>query len=315
MVDQVLLDLTSTKPDYTYDGDFDSFIQSFDEYKETALGFPSDRHSAFLSSNDIGSIKTQERSQKDDVSVTEITIPVIGGTIPGLIVEPTHSANKGPVIVCPGHPEGNDPLNDLVDPRSYQKGIAVELAKEGHTVFCMGLRGFNTSSLTSSEFNAIASMKGYSWYGFLTSDAILFRRHIVEQFEHEKSKIGYIGLSTGGAVSMFASALDDDIPYALVCGFFGSFSYNFLKESHSLSGRIASILRYFEMRDYLLGTNADQVHVINGKEDTFSADHAREQFGIVQSGSVANDAEYHFHSPKIGHEYDGELIRSILKHY
>lgn len=314
-IDPILNELISKPPEYTYNSNYEEFLRNFDDHKEKSLNFPTKEHESLINSDQIGDVSIGEEKHTAGVKILNISIPVVGGNIPGLVVKPLNSSNN-PVIVCPGHPENEDPLEDLINKNSYQKGIAIELAKEGYTVFCMGLRGFNTSSLGSKEFDAIASMKGYSWYGFLTSDAIVFRQHIVEKFGYDSSDIGFIGLSTGGAVSMFASAIDHNVPYAIVCGFFGSFSYNFVEENHSNSGNIHNILNYFEMRDYLIGTNADQIHVINGEGDTFSSEHAKKEFEKVQQACQGRETEPHlkFHSPAgVAHEYDVELVKKIIE--
>jgi len=85
--------------------------------------------------------------------------------LPGLIVrrENISPDNSNVILLIPGHPSGKangEPLNDLIDKNSYQKGLAIELAENGYVVFCMGLRGFSTDSdLDSVGFEAIASMK------------------------------------------------------------------------------------------------------------------------------------------------------------
>lgn len=316
-IDSVLQEILSTPPEYTYKPNYEQFLTDFDKYKRSAINFPTDRHEEFINSNEIGEgVKIEkENTSENDIHISNISVPVVGGTIPGLIVEPPNRSNNA-VIICPGHPANDNPLEDLTNQKSYQKGIAIELAKEGYTVFCMGLRGYNTSKLNSSDFEAIACMKGYSWYGFLTSDAILFRHHVMEQFGYGTSDLGYMGLSGGGAVSMFASAIDHDVPYAIICGFFGSFAYNFVEEAHSNSGNISNILDYFEMRDYLIGTNADHIYVINGEEDTFSSEHAKKEFEKAQQACQGryNKPHLKFHSPAgVAHEYDVELVKNIIE--
>ena len=314
-IDPILAEITAQPPRYTYDGDYHSFKENFKKYKYESIGFPIQAHRSFMLSSKVGDINILDQLVKGDIEVFRMDFSVVGGRLPGLFVRNSNASEKKIVIVIPGHPSGDDPLDDLVNEHSYQKGIALQLARHGYTVFAMGLRGFNTSSLRSHDFQAIASMKQYSWYGFLTSDALLLRKHVAAKYRYPEDKIGFVGLSSGGAVSMFAAALADDVPYAIICGFFGSFSHNFVYENHSRSGNIAGVLNYFEMRDFLIATAPRVVVVVNGEHDTFSATHATSEFMKAQRvyEQLGEEQKAKIFTPgSIGHEYDVDLVVKTL---
>ncbi|MDD2665860.1 MAG: hypothetical protein PHD13_04970 [Methanocellales archaeon] len=314
-VDDVLLKLIEKKPAFSYNGDYETFKNDFERYKYISFGYPTELHQEFLNSEMLGNITIDDTHYSEGLEISNIKFSVIGGDLPGLIVKKKDQPIGKVVIVVPGHPSKSNPLDDLIDRHSYQKGIAVELAKEGYTVFAMGLRGFNTQ-MDHNDFNEIASMYSLSWYGFLTSDALIFREHISKKYDVKRESIGMIGLSTGGGVCLFASSIDKTIPYAIICGFFGSFSHNFVFENHCRCGRIPDILNYFDMRDYLIARAPEKVVVINGEYDTFSPTEAEEQFRQVKEVYKMMDAESNatFYSPKnLGHEYDIPLIKEVLK--
>jgi len=242
--------------------------------------------------------------------------------LPGLIVrrENISPDNSNVILLIPGHPSGKangEPLNDLIDKNSYQKGLAIELAENGYVVFCMGLRGFSTDSdLDSVGFEAIASMKSYSWYGFLTSDALLIAQTIAHECEIDRDSIGIVGLSTGGGVAMFASSFEK-FSWAIVAGFFGSFSHNFVHEIHSYSGNINGILKYVEMADFVIASLPQRIAIINGKYDTFGYENAQYHYELVRKvySEYGHYDSISFHVPDVGHEYDVELILRLVAEF
>jgi len=313
-VDNTIENLIKIEPKYSYNGDYDLFIKNFEEYKYKSIGFPITNYNALMNSDKLGEIIIINSYNIGDIEISNIKFPVVGEYLPGLIVRKKNQPINKVVIVVPGVPEEKNPLDDVIDKDSYEKGIALELAKENYTVFVPGLRGYNTG-MDAVFFDEIVSMYSLSWLGFVASDALMLRNHIADKYNINPGEIGFVGISAGGAVSMFALAIDKDVPFAVINSFFGSFDYNFVKEKHSSLGRVNNVLNYFNMKDFLIAGFPRKIIVINGEFDSVSASNAKKEFESVKSFYEENNNPnaFFYSSKQTKHEYDIPLIKKILR--
>ncbi len=122
------------------------------------------------------------------------------------------------IILYSGH--GN--MDQIAfDKRSYQKGLGIQLAKQGFLIFVMENRGMGRLSHLGDHMrlDAVARLRGGSWYGDITTDALYLLQMVVERRYTDSDRIGVGGVSTGGALSLLTSALDDRVKATYVQGY------------------------------------------------------------------------------------------------
>jgi len=187
------------------------------------------------------------------------------------------------------------------DDDSYQKGLGLYLAKQGFLVYIMENRGMGKLSYLGDHMriDAVARMVGGSWYGEITTDALFLLDLVFNK--NYTANIGVGGVSTGGALSMLTSAIDDRIIATYVQGYLGSYKTTFgTRGNHHDCNNISNIVNEFDMSDIAAFIFPRSAIYVNGEEDTFYAEDAMEAFKHIENryslGNAANKVM--FKAPK-----------------
>ena len=101
--------------------------------------------------------------------------------------------------------------------------------------------------------------------------------------ELDSDRIGCMGISGGGTITTFASALDPRIKAALVSGYLNTFRDSILSISHCIDNYVRGILQWCEMYD-IAGLIAPRpLFVESGDEDAiFPVEASRASFERVK---------------------------------
>jgi dienelactone hydrolase len=143
---------------------------------------------------------------------------------------------------------------------------ARQLALRGYLVFAPVLRGFaerleDSSLPVDSSPDAgswIASCKslgmnlllrGQTLLGLRVWDVMRLVDYIRARPEPMTGSLGCVGLSGGGTVTLFATALDRRISCAVVSGYLNSFRASIMSIDHCVCNYVPGILQYAEMID------------------------------------------------------------------
>jgi dienelactone hydrolase len=133
------------------------------------------------------------------------------------------------------------------DPDGYQKDFAVELCKHGMTVAapeisCFGERTTDFSYLnkllgqmeptTCMHAAALANHIGFTILGFRIYEMKRLIDYLCSLPECEKSQIGAMGISGGGMLTFFLTALERRIKACVVSGYFCTFKDSILAMHH-----------------------------------------------------------------------------------
>ena len=104
--------------------------------------------------------------------------------------------------------------------------------------------------------------------------------YLSEREEVDPKRIGCMGISGGGTITFFASALERRIKAAVVSGYFNTFKDSILSISHCMDNYVPGVLRYAEMYD-IAGLIAPRpLFVESGtKDDIFPVEATRDSFG------------------------------------
>ena len=191
--------------------------------------------------------------------------------------------NKYPaVILYSGHGDVDDITHQSW---SYQKGGALELAKEGFVVYTMENRGMGMLSHLGDhlKIDAVARLTGNTWYGELITDGLYLLEIVQSQPYVDRRNIGTGGVSTGGALSMLVAALDQRVSAAYVQGYLGSYKTTFgVRANHDICNNIPGILNHFDIPDIAASIAPRPARYVNGEMDTFYYQDAEEAFQIVK---------------------------------
>ncbi|HHU60903.1 MAG TPA: acetylxylan esterase [Natronincola sp.] len=213
--------------------------------------------------------------------------------MPFYLLKPKKQGKKLPVILAyHGHGRGVSEIVGIHEPHDYQKNFAVELCKRGFVVIapeisCFGERQEDYSNLkpdqtapsTCHQAATWAIMLGKSILGLRIRDSMRLLDYVLTLPEIMHDKIGVMGISGGGMLAMFHSALDFRIKAIVLSGYFGNFSDNILGLHHCTCNFAPGILTVGDFQD-LIGLLAPRPLLVEaGHEDPiFPIDSVRSAF-------------------------------------
>jgi dienelactone hydrolase len=158
-------------------------------------------------------------------------------SVPAYLLIPQGRSGPGPaVLACHGHGPGKSLVCGLETTEAPNGDYAVQLVRRGYVVLAPDLRCFgeradwNPPDIYACDINLVhASMAGFRP---LTSNLFDLSRGLDVLCEHplvDAARVGMVGLSLGGTMTLFLSATDERVAAAVVSGFFSSWA-----ESHKV---------------------------------------------------------------------------------
>ena len=217
--------------------------------------------------------KVLETYQEDGFTCEQIAIQTLPGEyMPCWVLIPSsrNSTRLKPVIALHGHgtwggsaiiKTPDDPLGaELNQKLNYD--YAGQLAKRGYLVFVPELRGFGQrledpdlregdlqwiSSCYAVSVNAL--LLGKTLLGLRVNDIMRLIDYIRSRPESMTDTLGCVGLSGGGMLTLFTTALDQRITCAVVSGYFNTFRDSIMAVRHCLCNFVPGIVQVAEMVD------------------------------------------------------------------
>ncbi|WP_088102790.1 dienelactone hydrolase family protein [Halalkalibacter urbisdiaboli] len=281
-----------------------------------------------------------ERVEFDDFTRIRIELTTFSSLrMPAYVLKPKdQSQSKRPaVLALHGHGYGSkeivglnpDGTDNLHEKPGIHKNFAVELVRRGHIVLAPEVIGFGERLLTRDE-NSEAPPNHNSCFG-LASQLLLVGKtlaglrvaecqrmidYLTELPDVDSEKIGIMGLSGGGLVAAFTSAVDERIKATVICGYTNTFKGSIIDRSHCLDNYIPGVLQLGEM-PRLIGLIAPRpLFIESGKDDhLFPIEEVKvavEQLRNTYQAFEANDVlDTHYFSG--GHEVSGEKSYDWLR--
>lgn len=205
----------------------------------------------------------------------------------------------GAIVACHGHGYGSKDIVGLTiegkeknGELGYQKNFAVELVKQGFIVVAPELLGFGDRKLMeeAEEANSCKRLStfllavGQTMAGYRVYEALRCVDYLLTRDDVDPERIGCMGISGGGLVSSFASAIDDRISATVVSGYTNTFQASILSIHHCIDNYIPGLSLLAEMPD-LLGLIAPKPLLIEAgeRDPIFPVQAAREAFDKIQS--------------------------------
>ncbi len=171
------------------------------------------------------------------------------------------------VVALHGHGYGVDDIvgirrdgSDRDAPEGYHKDFAVELVKRGFVVAAPELAGFGRrrrqedidkgpDQSSCRHASLFALLLGKTMLGMRVFDTMRVIDYLQSLPEVDGSRIGCMGISGGGMVATFTSALDERIKAAVVSGYLNTFIDSIGSIHHCECNYVPGILKYCEMSD------------------------------------------------------------------
>ena len=214
-----------------------------------------------------------ETRQGDGFTCEMVAIQTLSGEyMPCQVLIPPleASARLKPVIALHGHGTWggsaivklpDDPLGASLN-QQLNYDYAGQLARRGYMVFVPELRGFGKrledsehqegdpqwiSSCYAVGVNAL--LLGKTLLGLRVYDIMRLIDYIHTRKEPLTKSLGCVGLSGGGMVTLFTTALDERITCSVVSGYFNTFRDSIMAVRHCLCNFVPGLVRVAEMVD------------------------------------------------------------------
>lgn len=247
-----------------------------------------------------------------------------GSSVLVYLLTPKNGSGKLPAVVSiPGHGRGVEDIvgvdekgADRTKKVGYQYDYAVQIAENGMASVAIEPIGFGcrrdprtkTKGLTNSACQPAAGaalLFGETMVGWRVWDVMRTIDWIESRPELDAKRVGCMGISGGGTITLFSAALDPRIKAAFVSGYLNTFRDSILSLSHCIDNYVPGILNWAEQYDVAGLIAPRPFFAESGERDPiFPIAAAKESFAKVQTVYRALNAEN-----VTGHEvFDGEHV-------
>jgi dienelactone hydrolase len=191
-----------------------------------------------------------------------------GVSVLAYLLLPEKARRPAAAMICvPGHGRGVDDIvgiddkgGDRTDKAGYQHDFAIQVAEAGIAAIAIEPMGFGCRrdpinagrglSRTACEPAAGgALLLGRTMIGWRVWDVMRTIDYIATRSELDQSRVGCMGISGGGTVTVFSAALEPRIRVALVSGYLNTFRDSVGSLAHCIDNYVPGILQWAEMHD------------------------------------------------------------------
>ena len=235
-----------------------------------------------------------------------------GLVVLGYLLTPNSTTGPHRTMIClPGHGRGVDDIvgvddqgQDRTDKDGYQHDFAIQCVEHGMAAVAIEQVGFGCrrdprakekrlgeSSCRPSAGAAL--LLGETMIAWRVYDVMRTIDWIETRDELDSDRVGCMGISGGGTITTFASALEPRIKAALISGYLNTFRDSILSISHCIDNYVPGILQWCEMYDVAGLIAPRPLFVESGDKDAiFPVEASRESFERVKKVySVFDKAE------------------------
>jgi dienelactone hydrolase len=214
-----------------------------------------------------------ETVDKPDYTRQKVLIRTTNDSVmPVYILLPKQLPRPLPVVIAlHGHGYGAKSIvgigkdgSERSEPDGYQKDFAIALCRRGFAVAapeisCFGERKTDFSYLdkklgqgapgTCKHTAVLASHLGGSVLGLRVLDTKRLVDYLQSRQEMDMSRLGVMGISGGGMLTFFTTALDERIKACVISGYFCTFRDSVLAMGHCQCNYVHGLSRFGEMSD------------------------------------------------------------------
>jgi dienelactone hydrolase len=250
-----------------------------------------------------------------------------GMTCFGYLLVPDGLKGRAPAVICiPGHGRGVDDLVGILEDGKerehkdgYQHDFAVQCVERGLVTLAIEPLGFGhrrsavareagPSVSSCQTASGAALMLGETLLGWRVWDALRSIDFLQTLAEVDPARIGMLGISGGGTITLYAAAMDPRIKVGGLSCSFCTFRDSIYSLSHCIDNFVPGVLRWFEAADlaaliaprYLFAEAGEQ-------DDIFPPSGVRDAYRDAERAFAAQGAAGHveLHVFDAGHVFDG----------
>lgn len=225
-----------------------------------------------------------------------------GLSVFGYLLTPKGKAKPMPVVISvPGHGRGADDIVGIdekgqartVKP-GYAYDYAIQLVEHGMAAFAIEPLGFGCRRDEASRKKGLgqsscqpsagaALLLGETMVGWRVWDIVRTVDYLETRAEFDAKRIGLMGISGGGTVTVFGAALEPRIAAAFVSGYLNTFRDSIFSLSHCIDNYVPGILNWCEQHDVASLIAPRPLFCESGKKDPiFPVDAFERSFAAVK---------------------------------
>src|SRR5712691_3884595 len=230
-----------------------------------------------------------------------------GVSVLAYLLLPERAQPPAATVICvPGHGRGVDDIVGIdeqglerTDKAGYQHDFAIQVAEAGVAAVAIEPMGFGCrrdpinarqglSRKACEPAAGGALLVGETMIGWRVWDVMRTIDHIATRPELDSSRVGCMGISGGGTVTSFSTALEPRIRVALVSGYLNTFRDSVGSLAHCIDNYVPGILNWAEMHDiagliaprplFVESGEKDNIFPIDASIESFN--HVREIYGV-----------------------------------
>ena len=174
------------------------------------------------------------------------------------------------VLCLQGH--GSPGKKGPIDPNSIYRNIGRRFAERGCIVLCpeqigQGDRALPEDRVTYQVLVHGLNMLGHTLIGLRYWDLVRALDLLETIAPIDRKRIGVMGLSLGGAMTLFLSALETRVRAVCICGYLTSHQSTFLDQAHCTCGHLRDLARHFEHVDLAALIAPRPLFIDSGRND------------------------------------------------
>jgi dienelactone hydrolase len=225
-----------------------------------------------------------------------------GVSVVAYLLLPERAQTPAATMICvPGHGRGVDDIvgideegRERNDKAGYQHDFAIQVVEAGMAAVAIEPMGFGCrrdpinarQSLSRKACDPAAGgalLVGETMIAWRVWDVMRTLDYIATRPELDSSRVGCMGISGGGTVTLFSTALEPRIRVALVSGYLNTFRDSVGSLAHCIDNYVPGILNWAEMHD-IAGLIAPRpLFVESGEKDNiFPIEASIESFNQVR---------------------------------
>ncbi len=210
-------------------------------------------------------------------TVTFTTRP--GLTAFGYFLVPDNVRPHTPAMLCiPGHGVGVDGMCGLRE-EVYSEDFALQCVRHGYPTFGLEITGFGRRRdalakrlgpgvSSCGRDSTAALMLGETMSGWRAWDAMRALDYLQTRTDCvDPARLGIMGISGGGLVSLFTAALDTRLSACVVSSYFNTFAASVLSIDHCVDNYVPGLLQLCEMPDLTALVAPRALFAVTGDSD------------------------------------------------
>jgi dienelactone hydrolase len=260
-----------------------------------------------------------------------------GVTVPAWLLIPEGLTQPAAaVIAVHGHGSGMDELvginddgTERAEPQGYHQDFALALCRRGLVVLAPELPGFGRrrEPIDQAAGPASSSCHAAAWWGIMLGKPLLGRRvsdvlrsiELLQALpEVDGQRIGMMGGSGGGAVALFAAALEPRLRAVVISNYFCTFRDSILAMQHCACNYVPGLLQDAESYDIAALIAPRPLLIEAGTEDPiFPLPGVREAYNYLRQAYAAQGVADRLAQDVFegGHQIGGAKAYDFLWHW